>query len=667
MASWRDSILKEFVPEISRLTLVADPDGLLTEEGILAGIQDRGFELIPFDDHVAFRFVYESKYRSRWDGGERTDLVVVLRAEADDLSRLPYDLLQTGRQLSFNLGDIFPNLSYPIVEQLDRADLDSLYDAQLEHAPGRLGDNATKDFILRHVFEIEPALIKEPSDLLRTLLRRHYRKRDIPRAFDERLIAILERSNVFTDWPLKDIVPRREAFFAFLQERWPAYLEHLASTGAVRESAESYSLEYPGPLDIPFGHDDVRVYIDNLFLEGLLRPVSHPMTEALTDKWVRSGIATGTEDDKLKRLDALLSATRSGLPHADARHQEWLRFALKWGQTLALRYACAGEIENEQEAAIADLENEIEGVFGNWVAGRYASLHNLPSNKPAMVHHVPHHLARFASESREQKAALVVVDGLAIDQWCAVREELRSLDGGLQFREDAIFAWAPTLTSVSRQAIFSGKVPIYFPDSINSTGTEFSHWTRFWADRGFKRSQVAYAKGLGEDSSLDKLRETIDDPAIRILGLVVDKVDKIMHGMELGAAGMHNQIRQWVREGFLPRLLQLLQENGFAVVLTSDHGNVEAVGCGSPSQGVLADTRGERVRVYESETLRRSCLDEFPSAVCWPSIGIPEDYLPLMAPHGTAFVAQGKRTVAHGGVSLRELVVPFVTLGWPQS
>jgi len=210
-------------------------------------------------------------------------------------------------------------------------------------------------------------------------------------------------------------------------------------------------------------------------------------------------------------------------------------------------------------------------------------------------------------------------------------------------------------------------VPLYFPDSINSTGTESTQWARFWLDRGFKQPQVAYARGLGEDSSLDKLREAIDDPAIRILGLVVDKVDKIMHGMELGAAGMHNQIRQWVREGFLPRLLQLLQKNGFAIVLTSDHGNLEALGCGSPSQGVSADTRGERVRVYGNETLRNSCLDEFPNAVCWPSIGIPEGYLPLMAPHSTAFVAQGKRIVAHGGVSLRELVVPFVTLGWPQS
>jgi hypothetical protein len=55
MTSWRDQILKEFTPQVARLTLVADPDGLLLEEGILQGIREKGFELIPFDDHIASR------------------------------------------------------------------------------------------------------------------------------------------------------------------------------------------------------------------------------------------------------------------------------------------------------------------------------------------------------------------------------------------------------------------------------------------------------------------------------------------------------------------------------------------------------------------------------------------------------------------------------------
>ena len=96
------------------------------EEGILAGIRERGFELIPFEDHIAFRYAYETKFRSRWDRGEQTEQVVVLHSEARDLNCLPYDLLQAGRRLSFSLGEIFLNLSYPVVAALDRRDLDAL-------------------------------------------------------------------------------------------------------------------------------------------------------------------------------------------------------------------------------------------------------------------------------------------------------------------------------------------------------------------------------------------------------------------------------------------------------------------------------------------------------------------------------------------------------------
>ena len=115
MDDWRDRILREFTPRIARLTLVADPDGLLLEETLLEAIRERGFEILPFDDGMAFRFAYESRFRSRWDRGDRgeaTDLVVVVRAERHQLATiLPWDLLRAGRQLSFGLAELFPALA----------------------------------------------------------------------------------------------------------------------------------------------------------------------------------------------------------------------------------------------------------------------------------------------------------------------------------------------------------------------------------------------------------------------------------------------------------------------------------------------------------------------------------------------------------------------------
>ena len=340
MASWRNQILEEFTPQVARLTLVADPDGLLTEEGLLQAIQERGFELIPFEDHVAFRFAYESKFRSRWDKGEHTDLVVVLCSPSSDLESLPYDLLQAGRRLNFTLGDLFPHLSYPVIDLLERSDLDALYQAQFQHNPGPLGDNATKEFALRHVFGIAPELIQQPSDLLRILLRRHYQGQRVPSVLDEHFIQVLRRNVLFEEWPLERIVPDRAVFFAFLQERWPAFLDWMAAKDpeAWGEDRASYGLELPGPLALPFDHNDVRVFIDNLFLEGLLRPVSHEKAEMLAETWAEFGIQTDPEADHLRRLRGLIEAIKTSIPGVDARHSDWFHFSYQWAELAVLSF-----------------------------------------------------------------------------------------------------------------------------------------------------------------------------------------------------------------------------------------------------------------------------------------------------------------------------------------
>ena len=663
MSNWRDRILSEFTPNVARLTLVADPDGLLLEEGILAGIRERGFELIPFEDPIAFRYAYESRFRSRWDLGGQTDLVVVLRSAASDLNCLPYDLLQAGRQLSFNLGEIFPSLSYPIVTALDRRDLDALYEAQKRHAPGVLGDNATKEFVLWHVFQIAPELIRKPSDLLRVLLRRHYRKQRIPGSLDERFVQILRQQDGFEDWPLKTIIPDREAFFAFLQERWPIFLDQLASPedSGVQERKGSYSLEYSGPSDLPFVHDDIRVYIDNLFLEGLLEAVPHEQAECLSKSWLAIGIRTDDRADRARRVDGLLDALASAILQEDTRHDDWLHFAKTWAELVVLALDSDAKLSEPARQKMDTLQAQIDATLLPWLTKRYAGLANLPPVPPVMLHHIPRFLSRHINEAENHKVALVLVDGLSLDQWIVIRKELAKQRPKYRFRENAVFAWIPTVTSVSRQAAFAGKPPIYFPNSIHTTDKEPALWAQFWVDQGLTQQEVAYERGLG-DGPLENVEEIIARPRTRVVGLVVDKVDKIMHGMELGTAGMHNQVRQWARLGFMANVFDLLLGNGFRVHLSSDHGNIEATGCGRPAEEAVASLRGQRVRIYSDALLRSQVKDRFPDAIDWPPIGLPEDYLPLLGPSRSAFVRRTKRLVSHGGASLEELVVPLVQI-----
>ena len=657
MSSWRDAILNDFVPNVSKLTLVADPDCLLTEEKLALELRGRGFDLIEFSDPVEFRYAYESKYRSIWDRGEHTDLVVILRLQDAELESLPYDLLQAGRKLSFNLGDLFPNLSYPVIEKLDRSLLDSLFEAQRKSPPDRMGDNATKDFILRHVFGIAAELIGGEVELLRALLRLHYGKLQIPLMLAERLIQVLKGHDGFKAWPLSEIVPDDEAFFAFLQERWPLFLSRLGSAHQVREDSPEYGLKYPGPDRLPFDHQDIKVYIDNLFLEGKLTPVEAKGIEVDAGSWVRSGIATSGVDDDDLRISRLFGLVEKELPTAEARYSDWTAFALKWAELSSLVH-CGNS--TEYQTRLREIGDALNTTFAAWLADHYSSLINLPPTNPAMLHHVPRRLARDIEDSGSSRAALIVVDGLALDQWVTIRQLLQKQDANLVMRESATFAWIPTLTSVSRQSIFSGKPPLYFPSSINSTNSEEKLWKQFWEGHGLSRLDVAYQRGLGDGDAVGVLDSAIHPGKTKVVGLVVDKVDKIMHGMQLGSAGMHNQIKQWCHAGFLSAMVGQLLDYGYEVWLTADHGNIQCDGKGRPSEGVIAETRGERVRVYPTPELRAQVAGAFPFAHEWQPVGLPADYFPLVAGGRDAFVNPGDAIVGHGGVAIEEVIVPLV-------
>jgi hypothetical protein len=119
-------------------------------------------------------------------------------------------------------------------------------------------------------------------------------------------------------------------------------------------------------------------------------------------------------------------------------------------------------------------------------------------------------------------------------------------------------------------------------------------------------------------------------------------------------------IRNWLATGFVDRLFSMLLDLGYSVYLTADHGNVDATGVGRPRQGVIAETRGERVRVYRSEALLADSAAQYPSTVRLNVAGLPANFMPLFAGGRTAFVPVGEQVVVHGGISVEEFLVPFV-------
>lgn len=663
MNSWRDKILNEFVPNVNHLTIVSDTDALLAEMKLALILKDRGFDIIEFNDAIEFRYAYESNYRSIWDNGEHTDLVVVLRLQDTEIENLPFDLLKTGRRLSFDLGSLFPNLSYPVVEKLDRNLLDLLYNAQQNYSPGRIGDNATKDFILSHVFGIAAELIINDVELLRTLLRIHYNSLNIPKILTNRFIEVLKGNKIFVNWSIDKIILDEKAFFSFLQERWSIFVSSLNTTNQVGEDSSGYDFQYMGPSHLPFEHQDIRVYIDNLFVEGKLSPIKldklKPDFITLPDNTrITSGIIASDNNSNL-RISKLFDLIKSGIPTDEFRHSDWILFALKWAKLSHSIYSNSTKTEKEK---FQHLWNSINTTFTKWLNSNYAGLINLPPNNPVMLHHVSRMMSRELENPHSTGVALIVLDGLALDQWGILKQAIQEQVDNITMHESALFAWIPTLTSISRQSIFAGKAPLYFPNSINTTNNESKLWRQFWESNGLSRLDIAYQRGLGDGNPITDIESIFNPGKTKAIGLVVDKVDKIMHGMQLGSEGMLNQIQQWARYGYLSKLIKYLMDYNYQIWLTSDHGNIECVGKGRPSEGSIAETRGERVRIYPTTELCQKVLHEYDFAKAWSPVGLPKDYVPLVAKGKDAFIRKNEHTIGHGGISIEEVIVPFIKI-----
>lgn len=662
MNRWLERILNEFPSDLARLWIVADPDELLLDEQILSGLRSRGFEVLPFEDSVVFRAEYEERYRAAWDkseSGAANSLILQLRDVT--INDLPWDYLRQARKVSLSLADLFPQLAYGVVRQIGTEYLAPLFDRQTKHLSQSLGEALTKDFILTHIFRIGPHLISRQEELWTELLRLHYRSDGLPLVLAAHVAKVLGEQSAFTGLPITELFSSKSKFLRVLQDAWYRYLatKHVIGTRTAEPSPPDFVLK----ADVPFEHKEVWVIVDSMFLDGTLHPLVVPELQADLPDWAKVGVVQDPVAMRNLVQEGIKNLLNS-LPTSESSYREWLQVSRHLGELIARFHGLDAALAEGIQASIYQLLKTADDHLFHWLTQHYADLPSLPVAKgPVMVHHIPRFLS-MRRNSGESKIALLVLDGLAIDQWIYIREHLLKQSKQFSIDEDACFAWLPTLTSVSRQAIFSGLKPREFADSIETTANEPKLWSRFWADHGLRGNEVFYRKGIKRTDQLDELDSSLDNPSIKMAGIVVDTIDEIVHGAVLGKRGIANQITSWCDSGFIHRLFNLLLDKGFHVYLTADHGNVEAIGQGRPNQGVVPEYRGERVRTYRNETILAESAKSNANTYHLDIAGLPADFKVLFAANRTAFVPNGEQVVVHGGISVEELIVPFIKISY---
>ncbi len=641
-----EEILASFPPHTHPLTLVSDPDDVLADEEILTALHERGFTLIDEPDPVALRHRVENA--RPWSANH--PLIVVTDGA---LNELPYDLWEQGHRVTLALHTFFPKLAYPVVRTLSPSQRWRL--SQVPSPGRRLGRRGSIAFLLRQVFGADPEALEEPGKLVAWLDRAHQRVDPLPEPLAAYLLGQLRDLPIYAEWPLEELLRDDDAYRSFLREQWRGYVQR--ETGElIREQPVRYVLRFERD-------EGLQDALGGLMRSGTLEALRVEEPRRLPG-WAQPAVLSQEEDRRPRRaaeLLELLDERLHGLPQ-DGRWEDWQRIARAWAELTALRYHPDRPLGPGQRAAYDRLEREIDGAFLAWLRHRYAPL---GSRRLPTPHHVYHALPYLDYDRRRhdrERVALLVLDGLSLADWHVVGPTWRARHPDWHLDERLLLAQIPTVTSVSRQALVSGRRPAELADSLDSTHREARRWTAFWTGKGLDVA-ACHHDHLALDRR-DPPAET-DSARTQALCLIETTIDDMVHDATLGTSDFQASLRIWL-DGYgrrLEALMDSLLAHGFAIYVTSDHGHVEARGFGRPSEGLTVETRGRRARMYSDRHAVRTVEEGFAETIRWHDDGLlPDDVWVLMPRGRRAFTTFDELVVTHGGPTLDEVVVPLVTI-----
>src|SRR3954469_10507467 len=96
--------------------------------------------------------------------------------------------------------------------------------------------------------------------------------------------------------------------------------------------------------------------------------------------------------------------------------------ARRLGEIISRFNGLSAGIAEPTQQHVRALQCAADERLKDWLLQHFADLPSLPAAKgPVMVHHVPRYLALRRSAG-EERVALLVFDGLAMDQWIQIRE-----------------------------------------------------------------------------------------------------------------------------------------------------------------------------------------------------------------------------------------------------
>lgn len=347
------------------------------------------------------------------------------------------------------------------------------------------------------------------------------------------------------------------------------------------------------------------------------------------------------------------------------------------------------QLEDIEDAGMFEIlesqKNEANIQFGKFIEKNYANWFGSNTDVPIMSHTL--FKEKVVPEiSKEQPTIMIVIDNLRYDQWKVFEPIINNYYK--KEKEDAFFSILPTATQYARNAIFSGLMPSdmekLFPQfwkNDTDDGGKNLHEADF-LDSQMKRLGLTHLKyeyhKITNLKTGKKLAENFKSLKNNDLTVIVyNFVDMLSHSkteMEVVKELASNDkayrslTLSWFKNSPLLEMVQQAQQMGFKLILTTDHGTINVK---NPSKVIGDRETSLNLRYKTGRSLTFDSKDVLvtkdPKEIHLPSISMSSSYIFAKSDLFFAYpnnynhyVSYYRNTYQHGGVSLEEMIIPFV-------